>query len=137
MNAPSGTDPLPQAGKAPANWPEAIVRLAAARIDLIRIESGDFLRSGVKRVILLGIAVFSVISTWILALAGGVGSIAAVNGWPWYWVALAAAGVHLLAAILCIAFAIRRVPPLFPVTRSEFQKDLECIERQTKKKSNV
>ncbi len=141
MKVPPGTDPSipdPTADdEAPMNWREAAGRLVCARIDIIQIELADVLRTGSRKAILLGVAVFALLATWILALAGGIGAVGAANDWPWYWVALGAAGLHLLAAVACALFASRKGPEAFPFTRAEFQKDRECIERKKSRKSNA
>jgi uncharacterized membrane protein YqjE len=141
MNVPPGSEaPFPEpphADGTPANWREAILLLARTRLEIIRLELGDVLRSGARKAVLLAIALFALVSAWLLVLAGGVGAIAALAQWPWYWVALAAAALHLAAAGACVALAARKGPEAFPVTRSEFQRDRECIERKISRPSNA
>jgi uncharacterized membrane protein YqjE len=121
----------------PANWAEALMALIASRIALIRIEARESAKSGVRRVLGLLAAVLCLFFTWILLLAGGIGAIAAASGWPWYWLAITAAGIHLLAAILLAKACKKPVAPAFPITLAEFQKDREWIENiQNRHKSN-
>lgn len=121
----------------PANWAEALMALIASRYALIRIEARESAKSGVKRVLGLISAVLCLFFTWILLLAGGIGAIVAASGWPWYWPTLAAAGIHLLAAILLAVACKKSSAPAFPITLAEFQKDREWIQNiQNRHKSN-
>jgi len=147
MNPPSDTStpsPAETPGKrpgmeesSPANWAEALMALIASRIALIQFEARASAKTGVKRVVRIVVAVLCLFFTWILLLGGAIGAIAATTGWPWYWLAIAAAGLHLLLAILLAAAFNKPGAPAFPITRAEFQKDREWIQSiQKKSKSN-
>lgn len=147
MNPPSDTNPTPPSESpdrrmgmdedSPANWAEALMALIASRYALIRIEARESAKSGVKRVLGLIAAVLCLFFTWILLLAGGIGAIATASGWPWHWLTLAAAGIHLLAAILLAKTCKKSTAPAFPITLAEFQKDREWIQNiQNRHKSN-
>lgn len=121
----------------PANWIEALMALISSRIALIQHEARESANTGVKRVVRLVVAVICLFFAWILLLAGALGAIASASGWPWYWLAIAAAGLHLLVAILLASSCSKSGTPAFPITRAEFQKDREWIESiQKKPKSN-
>ncbi len=148
MNPPLVTAPTPYSeasGKQaaphqdnPSNWAEALMALIAARIALIQIEARASAKAGMKRGLSILAAVLCVFFAWILLLAGGIGAISAISGWSWHWLALAAAGIHLLGAILLAITCKEPAAPVFPNTRAEFQKDREWIENlQKKHKSNV
>ncbi len=124
-------DPLP------ANWREALMTLLASRIALIQLEAREGARNGAKRAARMIAAVICVFFTWALLLAGGIAAISAACGWTWHWVALAAAGIHLLIALLLAGGLGKAAPPSFPITRAEFQKDRQWFENfQKKPKSN-
>ena len=131
----SGHGPFPAP---PANWRVALMDLIASRLALIQLESKDLVRQGIRHVICLVAACFCLFFTWALGVAGLVALIAHAAGWPWHWVALAAAGLHLLSAVILAQLAKPAGVSAFPVTRSEFQKDREWIEnlQKTKKSSN-
>lgn len=121
----------------PANWAEALIALIASRIALIQFEARASAKTGVKRVVRIVVAAICLFFTWILLLTGAIGAIAATTGWPWYWLAITAAGLHLLLAIMLAASCNKPGVPAFPITRAEFQKDREWIENiQKKPKSN-
>lgn len=125
-------------GKAPANWREALLTLIASRVSLIQLESKDAAREAARRAAFTVALVAALFFTWALLLAGGIAALADATGWKWYWIALGASATHLIAAI-CLARAAKATgPPVFPVTRAEFQKDREWIENlQHNRKSNV
>ncbi len=137
--APGSAGPDKQAGfqDSPANWREALVGLVTSRIALIQLESKDAARDGAKRAVLVLITLGCVFFGWILLLAATVSLIAGAFGWPWDRVALALGGIHLLVAFICLKMAKPSGNPTFPITRAEFQKDREWIEKfQKNRKSN-
>jgi cytochrome bd-type quinol oxidase subunit 2 len=111
--------------------------LVASRFALIELESKETAREWAKRATLIAAACVCAVFAWALLLAGGVSLIAEASGWPWYWVAIGAAILHLLAGAILVSRAKSSPSPTFPVTRAEFQKDREWIENFHKtKKSN-
>ena len=102
--------------------------LIASRIALIELESKDAVRQGARSAIMLVAAVICVVFGWALLLAGGVSLIAALADWPWYWVALGVAALHLLLGFMLVKMAKPNASTAFPVTRSEFNKDRQWIE---------
>jgi hypothetical protein len=121
----------------PANWREAILTLIASRIALIQLESKDTAADGARRLIRIVAGVGCVLFSWALLLAGGIAAISHATGWPWYWIAMTAAAVHLQAAFIFAQSAKTPGRPPFPITRSEFQKDREWLENfQKTRKSN-
>lgn len=129
---PEGDAPLP------SNWREGLLSLIASRVDLIQLESKDAAEQGARRAVLIVAAVICIFFTWALLLAGGIVAISHLTAWPWYWLAITAAAIHLTAAVILARAAKFSGPPSFPVTRAEFQKDREWIENfQKTPKSNV
>lgn len=128
-------DPYPAP---PENWRVALMDLIASRLALIQLETKDVARRGIRGVILIAAACACLFFTWALLLAGGISLIAHTAGWPWYWVAIGAAALHLLLAGVLAQLARPAGVTAFPVTRSEFQKDREWIEnfKQTRKSND-
>lgn len=102
--------------------------LIASRVALIQLESKDVARDGAKRATMLLAVVGLVFFGWILLLAGGVALLSTATGWPWSWVAVGLALIHLLLAAVFAKLAKPSEKPSFPFTRAEFQKDREWIE---------
>ena len=130
----TGTD----AGQAlPPTWQESLAALVASRVALIQLESKEAARSGARRAGLYLAVVGCIFFGWLLLLAGAVQVIATATQWPWSWIALGLAGVHLILAIVFAKLAKPSEKPAFPHTCAEFQKDREWIEQLKKsKKSN-
>lgn len=111
--------------------------LIASRLELFQLESKQAAREASKRAVLVATAAGCAFAAWMLLLAGGVSLIAQATHWPWNWVAVGLAGVHLLAGVILARAAKPAAGTAFPVTRAEFQKDREWIENFNKpKKSN-
>jgi uncharacterized membrane protein YqjE len=148
MNPASTSETLPTGGipgmshgsgtPLPSNWQEALLSLIVSRVALIQLESKDAINDGVRRATCIVAAVICAFFAWALLLAGGIAAISNFTGWPWYWLAIAAAAAHLLASIGFARTMKAPCHPSFPVTRSEFQKDREWLENiQKTRKSNV
>lgn len=134
---PATANPFHQ-GKNPQNWREALMTLIASRISLIRLEARETARQSARRVVCVIAAVICLFFTWALLIAGSIGAIAVISGWPWHWLAIGAAGLHFLAAMILAGAPSKPAAPAFPLTRAEFQKDREWIETlQKKPKSNA
>jgi len=122
----------------PSNWREALLTLIASRTRLLQLESKQAAKDGARRVALLVGVVFCAFFTWALLLAGLIAAVSKAAAWPWYWIAIGTAAVHLAAALLFARAAKSQRAPAFPVTRAEFQKDREWIENfQKPRKSNI
>jgi uncharacterized membrane protein YqjE len=142
MNSPAdmglpSSQAATEAEAAPENWREALMSLLAARVTLIQLEGKDAAASAARRAILVTATLGCALVTWALTLAGGISWIAEASSWPWSRVALATAGLHLLAGLILARFALRpAASPAFPITRAEFQKDREWIEKFQKTKNS-
>lgn len=112
--------------------------LVASRITLIQLESKDAASGTVRSAALILAACGCVFFSWALVLAGGISLVAQLANWPWNYVALAVATVHLLAGLVMARLALKSPRgAMFPITRAEFQKDREWIENfQKTPKSN-
>lgn len=140
MSTPSSTDSTPFSGSpggvgpslaAPENWSEALVSLVASRIALIQIESQGATRQWGKCLVSGMIAALAGVFAWALIVAGGIGALAVVTAWPWYWIALGVALLHALVAGLGVLLFKSAKTPTFPITRNEFQKDREWLQSLT------
>lgn len=132
----SGTNPGGEA-PLPSNWREALLSLIASRVALIQLESKQAAGQSARRAAIIIAAVICAFFTWALVLAGGIAALSQWTSWPWFWIAISAAAIHLIAAILLATAAKSSDQPSFPVTRAEFQKDREWIENfQKTPKSN-
>jgi hypothetical protein len=108
--------------------------LVASRVALIQLESKDVARGASKRAILIAAACGCAFAAWMLLLAGGVSIISQSTGWPWSWVAVGLAAIHLLVGVILAQTAKSAGGDSFPATRAEFQKDREWIENFNKPK---
>jgi uncharacterized membrane protein YqjE len=127
--------PPDTSGGAPTNWGEALAGLVASRVAIISMEAKDATASALGRLVPLVVGIVCLVGVWVLAMAGAVGAIAAATEWEWYHVAFAAAGIHLLIALIVLLAAKAERPAPFPVTRAEFEKDREWL-NQLKNRNN-
>jgi len=119
--------------KLPESWTDALACLVSSRISIIQAESKDAAATGARKAVLVVVAALCVLFTWILVLAGAVGAISSATAWTWYHVAFAAAGLHLAIAVIALLLAKSKSAPSFPITRAEFEKDREWLNRLNKK----
>ena len=144
MTSPSDMGPVPETGvpadpaapPSPANWREALMGLVASRVSLIELEAREAACGGARRAGFYGGVAACLFFAWVLFLTGGIGLLAEKFGWPWYFVALGAALLHILIAIILLRLAKPSGSPAFPVTRAEFKKDREWIENFQKTKNS-
>lgn len=106
--------------------------LVAARVALFQLESKVAVRGATRRAGIIAAACGCAFAAWMLLLAGGVSIISQSTGWPWNWVAVGLAAVHLLVGVILAQVARSAETPNFPATRTEFQKDREWIENFNK-----
>lgn len=125
----AGTTQDPGHDGLPRNWKEALLGLIYARFGIIRIEAQSALSAATTGFFILVVGLFAVFSAWVLALAAAIGAIAASTSWEWYHVAFAAAGIHLLIGVALFLTMKSRKHDAFPVTRAEFEKDREWLNR--------
>lgn len=124
--------------KEPTDWRAALLTLIASRVAIIQIESKEAAKGAAERLAYLVGMIICVFFTWALVLAGGIAALAAATSWSWFWIAMAAGGVHLLAAIGFTRAAKAPGKATFIATKAEFHKDREWIENfQTARKSDV
>lgn len=127
-------DPSPESEEPDAGWSAVAREFVQARLELIRLEARDAGFEAAKRAGLVVFAITCATFFWIFCVAGLIGLVAAARpDWPWYWITLAAAGLHLLAAGVAVLALRKPAPPAFPLTRSELSKDQQWLETLKKK----
>ncbi len=120
---------------APQDWKTALVALLSARLEMFSIEAKHASSAAAGKFALLAAGLFGMLSAWILTLAASIGAISAATGWQWYHIAFISAGVHLLigGALLAMLMVKSGKHASFPVTRAEFRKDREWLNRLQKR----
>lgn len=107
----------------------ALALYGEARGRLLQIEAQE---AGVKftsLLVLSAIAAGLLFCGWLLAVPALVWLVAQTQGWPWWKVALSAAGAHLLfglAFLLRVRSILRRLQ-VFEETFRQFQRDREWL----------
>lgn len=110
------------------NWRFSLLAMISARVEIAQIELRQLMRERSRSLVCLLAAAACALFTWALLLAGSIAAIAEASGWPWHFIALIAAAIHLVAALALLKAAKAPKAPAFPATRSEFQKDREWIQ---------
>ena len=115
----SASKPDSPAGKLPS----AITSLLSARIAIISAESNYATSVLTTKFLWAVVAGGCALIALLLILVAGIGLIAAMTGLSWFYVAFIVAAVFLLVAIIGVSLIRKKTMPLFPITRSEFEKD--------------
>ncbi len=107
----------------------ALALYAEARGRLLQIEAQE---AGVKFtsiIVLAAVLSGSLLCGWMLAMPAVVWLIAESQQWPWYYVALSAAGLHLLLGFIFLLMLLSRLRRLrvFEETFHQFQRDREWL----------
>lgn len=126
--------PDPDADAPPENWKALAAEFAQARIELIRLEARDAGKQAAQRAATAVFIVSCASLFWILTVAGLIGLVAAARpDWTWWYIALAAGGIHLLVGLIALLSLRRPADPVFPLTRSELAKDQAWLETLKRK----
>ncbi len=126
-------DPAPPS----VDWRKALGELFATRAELIRLESQAAAKGVVSKAIWGAILGIAALFCWLLLLAGGIALLAHTTGIVWFWLTLAAAGVHLLVVLLAFVQLRRPAPATFTHTKAEFQRDREWLKNLNPPKSKL
>lgn len=107
----------------------ALALYAEARGRLLQIEAQE---AGTKFTSIIMLAVVlsgCLLCGWMLALPALIWLIAQSQGWPWHFVALGAAGLHLLLGFIFLLMLLSRLRRLrvFEETFHQFQRDREWL----------
>lgn len=106
----------------------ALVSFIEIRLALVASESKAAIAQVLALVACLVAALMFFAIGYIFLIASAVVWLARTAGVTWWWIALAAAGLHfLLALILVIIAKIWTAKPLFPATSAELEKDRQWL----------
>jgi uncharacterized membrane protein YqjE len=99
-----------------------------SRLGLFATESKAALAQLLTLIIcLIGALMFFAIG-YIFLIASAVVWLARIAGVTWWWIALAAAGLHFLMALILVVIAKTwTAKPLFPATTAELEKDRQWL----------
>lgn len=131
--------PTPDDSSLPADpsWQSALAEFVGTRIELIRLESQEAAKVAKKRTSLTITLAIIASTAWLSFIVGIIGLVDHYySSITWWMAALAAAGIHALIAIILLSKLKQPTPPLFTVTRSEFQKDRLWMQHLKTPKSN-
>jgi uncharacterized membrane protein YqjE len=107
----------------------ALALYAEARGRLLQIEAQEAGVQLTAMLVLAAIASGCLLCGWLLAVPALVWIVSHMQGWPWWQVALAAAGLHLffgLIFLLRLRTMLRRLQ-VFEETFKQFQRDREWL----------
>ena len=113
----------------PEDWKEALGTLVSSRLEMIRIEAKTASSDAARKFAFLAAGLFALLSAWVLLVSAAIAAIAANSAWQWFHVAFAFAGAHLLIGAMLLLSLKSGKKVGFPVTRAEFQKDREWLNR--------
>ena len=119
------------------SWQSALAEFVSTRVELIRLESQEAAKAAKKRTSLtITLAIIAAVA-WLSFIAGIIGlADHYYTSITWWMAALAAAALHAIIAGILISKLKKPAPPLFTVTRSEFQKDRLWMQHLKTPKSN-
>ncbi|MFU8892914.1 MAG: phage holin family protein [Luteolibacter sp.] len=105
------------------SWADHVFDLIASRIALFQLEAKQAASRNAGRAIMMAVAAFFVVITWLLLLAATAGIVHVLAGFAWYWTCLIFAAIHLLTAAALLRAARAPGTPAFEYTVAEFHKD--------------
>jgi Putative Actinobacterial Holin-X, holin superfamily III len=113
----------------PNDWQTALAALISARMELIRMESKEATRIAARKTAHAAILAVCLALAWFGLLAGLTGLIQHFCNIDWWLITLIFAALHFLVATIFLSLLKRPSPPIYPVTRTEFQKDQLWLQR--------
>ena len=106
----------------------ALANFIESRLELVASESKAALAQVLALIACLVAALLFFAIGYIFLIASAVVWLARTAGVTWWWIALAAAGVHFLFALILLLVAkIWTAKPLFPATSAELEKDRQWL----------
>jgi uncharacterized membrane protein YqjE len=106
----------------------ALASLIESRLELVASESKAALAQVLALIACLVAALLFFAIGYIFLIASAVVWLARTAGVTWWWIALAAAGLHFLFALILLLIAkIWTAKPLFPATSAELEKDRQWL----------
>jgi uncharacterized membrane protein YqjE len=106
----------------------ALIGFAESRLGLFAEESKAALAQLLTLIICLVVALMFFAIGYVFLIASAVAWLARIAGVTWWWIALAAAGLHFLIAFVLLLMAKTwTAKPLFPATSAELEKDRQWL----------
>ena len=106
----------------------ALASFIESRLELVASESKAALAQVLALIACLVAALLFFAIGYIFLIASAVVWLARTAGVTWWWIALAAAGVHFLFALILLIIAkVWTAKPLFPETSAELEKDRQWL----------
>ncbi len=132
MSDPNDSPPQDQPPLNPVTEFKSLLHVASNHFrdlgELAKIEAGELGQFvGKKLVLAIAAAVFGLF-LYLLIIIGLIGWLPTLIGWPWFYVAFALAGVHLLV-LLILVIALKSKPDgaFFEGTKAQIEKDKKCF----------
>ena len=106
----------------------ALASFIESRLELVASESKAAIAQVLALIACLVAALLFFAIGYIFLIASAVVWLARTAGVTWWWIALAAAGVHFLFALILVLIAkVWTAKPLFPATSAELEKDRQWL----------
>lgn len=96
-------------------------------MELLALETREAGHHAVKIGVMAAIIAGCAMIAWLTIVAGLIGWVAAAGKFPWHFVALGAAGLHLLVAGIVVVILRRPSSPMFSISKAELLKDREWL----------
>ncbi|MEM8954340.1 MAG: phage holin family protein [Verrucomicrobiota bacterium] len=139
QNDRENTEPLPpttSTGTLVRSFLESILAYVQARSQLLKLESKEASAAITLKVFLFLSATTCLTLAYALAIVAAISLVSQATTYPWQYVSLAAAGLHVLVAVILILVAkapFRR--GLFRHTLNEIEKDRQWLNPKHHSKS--
>lgn len=106
----------------------ALASFIESRLELVASESKAAIAQVLALIACLVAALLFFAIGYIFLIASAVVWLARTAGVTWWWIALAAAGLHFLFALILLFIAkVWTAKPLFPATSAELEKDRQWL----------
>ena len=106
----------------------ALTDFVESRLGLLATESKAALTQLLMLIICVAVALMFFAIGYIFLVASAVVWVARLAGVNWWWIALAAAGVHFLMTFILLLIAkSQTAKPLFPEITTELEKDRQWL----------
>lgn len=110
-------------------WLEGILGLIESRAGIISWEAKEAFGIGFTKLIPFLFGLFAAFSAWVLIVVAIIGFLIDATEWKWYQITFAMSGLHIIIAVAAFLIAKKKNSTLFPITRSEFEKDRKWLIR--------
>jgi hypothetical protein len=129
--------PAPETDLPPPNdWQTALAELVSSRMELIRLESTEASRIAAKKTSQAIVIAVCLAAAWLGFMVSITCLIHHYCKIEWWLITLILATLHFILALVFLSQLKQPSAPIFPVTRTEFQKDRLWLQRIKTKQSN-